>query len=90
MIAYRDFAPRQIRRGFLTDALTGAQYETFDAALAAANAWIAQEAVTVLQLETVVLPNLWAAGEEGPADAALTTYASISWHQFLRVWYRTP
>jgi hypothetical protein len=92
LIAYRDFAPRQIRRGFLTDALTGAQYESFEAAVAAANAWIAQAAITVLHLETVILPNPWAVGEDGTADAALNTTAgiAISWHQFLRVWYRTP
>ncbi|HEV8177070.1 MAG TPA: hypothetical protein VGP44_05220 [Gemmatimonadales bacterium] len=91
MLAYRDFVPQQIHRGFLTD-LIDPDYESFDAAVAGANAWISEAKVTVFQLETVVLPNPHAAQEEGTADGALRTSpgAVTPWHQFLRVWYRTP
>lgn len=87
MIAFKDFLPRQLRApGFLSDA----QHETFEAAVAAANEWIAARSVRVINVETVVLPNLWGPDEEGTGDAAVRTAAedySSTWHQFLRVWY---
>ena len=67
-----------------------AEYETFEAAVAAANAWLQEEPVVLVHLETVVLPNIWSKHEEGTTDGSLgTSSASTShWHQFLRVWYR--
>lgn len=67
----------------------GSTYETFDAAVAAANQWVTAEAVTVVQVETVVLPNIGAPGEEGSADGSISTVSGwASWHQFVRVWYK--
>jgi hypothetical protein len=62
MIAYRDFAPGQVSAPAL---MKPATYESLDQALAAANAWIRSNAIEVLSVETVVLPNLWTPHSEG-------------------------
>lgn len=86
MIAYADFVPRQTSGGGMFRA---AEYDSFDAALRAANNFVSKQSVRVLNIETVVLPNMWNAQEEGTADASLRTSGeySTTWHQFIRVWY---
>jgi len=86
MLRHRDFVPRMIREAFL---LTPAEYESFEDAEAAANAWLEAENIQVVNIETVVLPNLWK--EEGAEDPSLRTSGDFvsNWHQFIRVWYRT-
>jgi hypothetical protein len=88
MLHYRDFEPERTRGGFLK----GDRYEGFDTAVAAANAWIRAEGVRVVNVETVVLPNIHASGEEGTSDAHLRIHQSdigtTHWHQFVRVWFR--
>jgi hypothetical protein len=90
MIAFRDFVPRQLRGprfGFSPTAVQG-EYDTFDAAVAAANEWRSRESIRVINVETVVLPNIWEGGEAGSTDPALGTLARAPvWHQFVRVWY---
>ena len=85
MIAYQDFAPQILQTsGIFKNAI----YETFDDAVAAANAWIESQSVRVVNVETVVLPNMWL--EEGTTDVELKAYGgsmSSHWHQFIRVWY---
>lgn len=88
MIHYRDFAPHLIKRGILhSDA-----YENFDAAVAAANAWIAEAKVDLMTVETVVLPNISPDQSEGTIDGRVETEQAMTsineWYQFLRVWYR--
>jgi hypothetical protein len=87
MIDYKDFAPQQLEPPGL---LSGGKYESFDAALAAANKWIQTKQVKVLNVETVVLPNMWR--EEGTTDVKLSVHGETraSWHQFIRVWYELP
>ncbi len=86
-IAYRDFAPKMTSARTL---LKAEQFESFDDAVAAANLWIEAAAPDLLGIETVALPNIWRSVEEGTADASLNAAAAIStWHQFVRVWYRT-
>jgi hypothetical protein len=86
-LRYIDFMPKQVRApGLLSEGL----YENFDAALAAANQWLADHpSVQLLQVETVVLPNLWNDWEEGTKDGSIATSGDSPsrWHQFLRVWY---
>ncbi len=89
MISYRDFAPHVIKRGLLhSDA-----YENFDAAVAAANAWIAEAKIDLMSVETVVLPNISADESESTSDGRVETEEAMTsinqWYQFLRVWYRT-
>lgn len=86
MLRYNDFVPKQTKEwGFLSPA----EYESFDAALTAANKWIKENEIRVVNVETVVLPNIWGRFEEGSIDPALPTPhgSSHTWHQFIRVWY---
>jgi len=62
-----------------------------EAALVAANAWIKESHITIVNVETVVLPNIWSRYEEGTTDVALGTSGEMPshWHQFVRVWYQS-
>ncbi|MFT4559657.1 MAG: hypothetical protein ACI92S_005049 [Planctomycetaceae bacterium] len=85
VIAYEDFIPQQTSGpGFFTSA----EYESFDEALKAANSFVVGRELNVLNVETVVLPNVW--NEEGTTDASIRTSGDVSatWHQFIRVWYK--
>jgi hypothetical protein len=86
MLRYQDFVPMQTKQWAF---LSPPEYESFNAALAAANKWIKENEIKVLNVETVALPNIWGRFEEGSADPALATPdgAYNSWHQFIRVWY---
>jgi hypothetical protein len=88
MIRYRDFAPHLIKRGLLHSD----EYENFDAAVAAANTWVASAAVQIMNVETVVLPNITPDRSEGTIDGRVETEEAMTsineWYQFVRVWYR--
>jgi hypothetical protein len=88
MIAFEDFVPRQLSQPGL---FREAEHESFDEALAAANVWIHDNQIKVINIETVVLPNIWTRWEEGSKDTSLGTSGESPshWHQFVRVWYRS-
>jgi hypothetical protein len=89
MISYRDFAPQRIKRGLLRSD----DYENFDAAVSAANSWIAVDSIDVIDVETVVLPNISEEGSQGTSDGRVETAEAMTsvneWYQFVRVWYRS-
>jgi hypothetical protein len=87
MIAYRDLAPQQVSPAAL---LQPAQFEPLAKAVAAANDWIAAQGVEVVNVETVVLPNLWGPYAQGTEDPNIGTRTDfpLAWNQFVRVWYR--
>lgn len=87
MIWFRDFVPRMTAApGWLKPA----EYESFESAVEAANHWLEQDGVELVQLETVVLPNIWSTYEEGSVDSSIGTPVGqpSHWNQFLRCWYR--
>jgi hypothetical protein len=86
MLHYVDFVPQQTRPPGLFDV---GEYEDFDAAVVACNEWLASHKVKLVNMETVVLPNIWSRYEEGSRDASLHTSGEMpsSWHQILRCWY---
>ena len=89
MIYYQDFVPKMLApAGFISPA----EYEDFEGAVEAARKWIAEQAVHVVNIETVVLPNIWSKHEDGSSDTSLGTSseAPSHWHQFVRVWYQLP
>jgi hypothetical protein len=86
MFNYRDFWPEQIEaEGFFTQA----RWQPFEEAMKAANSWVDEQGVKVINIETVVLPNIWDSDEEGTEDASLRSSgkSSTTWHQIIRVWY---
>lgn len=87
MLKYRDFAPRVLSEPGLFHA---GEFESFDHAVEAANEWIRSNNVEVINVETVVLPNIWSRWEEGTADGSLGTSGDSPsrWHQVVRCWYR--
>ena len=88
MIQFEDFVPRKTAEAAF---LKEAEFESFDEAVVAANRWIYENGIKVINIETVVLPNIWARWEEGSTDTSLGTSGDSPsrWHQFVRVWYRT-
>ena len=88
MIAFKDFLPKTIKP---KDRRMSVGYQSFESAVEDANAWVsAQTNVQVLNVETVVLPNIYQDREKGSTDSALRMRGerSDSWHQFVRVWYK--
>jgi len=86
-LAYRDFAPKRLRKRMI-----GAdEYEDLNESVAAAAHWIRHQGVDVVNVETVALPNIWRKDEEGTADGSLRGGGNedylTQWHQFVRVWY---
>jgi hypothetical protein len=86
VLRHQDFVPKVTKPAAF---FTPAEHESFDAAVAAANRWIEETGVRVINVETVVLPNIWSRWEEGSKDTALGTSGESPsyWHQFIRVWY---
>ncbi len=86
MLRYKDFVPKMTRPAAF---LSPAEHESFEAALEAANRWVHENGIRVINVETVVLPNIWSRYEEGSGDTALGTSGESPsfWHQFIRVWY---
>ena len=86
MIAFQDFAPAQTTQGASP---ISNQWQTFDQAVIAANAWIQQYSVRVISVETLLLPNVWNTVARGTLEARLHTSGEMSnhWYQVVRVWF---
>ena len=84
MIMFKDFAPQVTKKSFFSVKL-----QSFQEAVGAANEWIEDSNIDVVNIETVVLPEIWR--EEGTTDTNLTTSGDMmnTWYQFIRVWYRS-
>lgn len=84
-IAFKDFFPEKVGESRI---LKVAKLENSSDILRRINDWIKAENVSVINIETVVLPDglLHAKGEELIARYAASQY--ITWCQFYRVWYR--
>ena len=87
MIHFQDFVPKMLSSPGI---FKPGEYESFDAALMAANQWIQASGIDVMHIETVVLPNIWSRWEEGSKDVAIGSSGDMvsHWHQFIRVWFR--
>lgn len=81
-LAHRDFFPRVVEPGFFPS-----QHELLSAVVERANRWIASSSVRVINVETVLLPNV--GGEDDSSRSAIRTSGEWSsrWYQVIRVWY---
>ncbi len=81
-IGYKDFFPEVLKRG-----LFSTEQETVSATVDRANAWIAEAGVRVINVETVVLPNVENA--EDASEVGIRTSGELSsyWYQVVRVWF---
>lgn len=88
MIDFIDFVPQQIAPpGFLRKE----RLESLQDSLDRMRAWIQERDVEVVNVETIVLPNIHLRHEEGSEDTVIHTSGEMAsgWYQFLRLWYRT-
>ena len=86
MIEYRDFVPRMMTpAGYLGQP----EFETLQQALEGANKCIGEDAIEVVSIETVVLPNVHHPLEDGSEDGSIRQDDDwvTMWNQFIRVWY---
>jgi hypothetical protein len=87
MIEYKDFVPEiKKKAGFIIETFSEPLTDT----LQQANKWIEQNNVNIINVETVVLPNIHNFQEEGSADTDINVYqkSNSNWHQIIRVWYK--
>ena len=87
MIKFEDFVPERLERGHL---FKPEVWESMEDAINQMNQWQNRNSsYRIINIETVVLPNMHSRTEEGSKDADLYTggESGSSWHQFVRVWY---
>lgn len=85
MIGFRDFAPKLNKKPGIWRA---GDLDSFESAVAAAGAWIEKSGVRVIQIETVVLPNIHL--EDGTTDVELLNREPVRTYQFVRIWFEMP
>jgi hypothetical protein len=87
MIKYIDFTPKVTKKGGL---FKSTEIETFGDIVESMNAWLTKEGTEVINIETVLLPNIHDSDEEGSEDTMLGTgrESSSHWYQLIRVWYK--
>jgi hypothetical protein len=86
VIAYKDFVPTELSAGGWFQMPTR---EQLSECLTRASEWILVNKLDVINVETVVLPNIHSAGKEGSKDVQIRISGERSayWYQFIRVWY---
>ena len=84
MIAYRDFEPTLLEE---KTAFKLAKYAPFASTVEKANRWISDERISALNVETVVLPNMYQDAGEESSHLYVGKEEPVSWYQFVRVWY---
>ncbi len=85
MIQFIDFVP-DIKKKFLV----ANEVESLESTRQRMNEWIRQnKTYEIINVETVVLPNIHGRNEEGSQDPELhfAEYQPV-WYQIFRVWYR--
>lgn len=88
MINFKDFLPERINP---KDRRMSVGYQGLQNAVERANTWLnSQEDVRLVNVETVVLPNMYQSREQGSTDTAIRMRGERAdiWHQFVRVWYQ--
>jgi hypothetical protein len=82
VIGYKDFFPAVLKSGFFST-----EHETLATTVVRANDWIAESGARVINVETVVLPNV--EQEEDASEVGIRTSGEFSsyWYQVVRVWY---
>lgn len=87
MIKHIDFTPQITRKGKI---FKSTEIESFSSIVDAMNDWINEHQPEVVNVETVVLPNIHDSDEDGSEDTMLGTgrESSSNWYQLIRLWYR--
>ncbi|MEO0582650.1 MAG: hypothetical protein AAF135_10540 [Bacteroidota bacterium] len=85
MIKYKDFVPKYEKRDWVQNPK---DFQDFHELLPEINDWLEGDSRRLINIETVVLPNIHKLKEKGSIDTDLMMSGSYDrWHQFVRVWY---
>jgi len=84
-LSYQDFFPVVLKSGFLST-----EHETLTATVARANDWLKETAVKVINVETIVLPNIESVEDASQVGIRTSGELSSYWYQVVRVWYEIP
>lgn len=81
---YQDFFPTVLKSGFFSN-----EHEALPATVARASDWVAQSRVRVINIETVLLPNITDVADASQTGIRTSGEMSSYWYQIVRVWYET-
>jgi hypothetical protein len=84
-IASKDFVPATNRSGIFT-----IDYEPHASVVARANEWMVRIGARVVNVETILLPNITSESQAGQNDLRTSGDISSHWLQVVRVWYDVP
>ncbi len=82
---YKDFFPVVLKSGFFST-----EYEALPATVARARQWLGEAGVQVINVETVVLPNINSVEDASQVGIRTSGDMSSHWYQIVRVWYESP
>lgn len=81
---YKDFFPKVLESGFFSTT-----HEELPATVARANQWVEESGVRVVNVETVVLPNIRSAEDASQVGIRTSGELSSHWYQIVRVWHES-
>lgn len=81
---YKDFFPVVLESGFFST-----EHEALPATVARANQWVAESGVRIINVETVVLPNIECVEDASKVGIRTSGEISSHWYQVVRVWYES-
>jgi hypothetical protein len=81
---YKDFFPTVLKSGFFSTT-----HEELPATVERASKWIQESGVHLVNVETVVLPNIHAVEEASQVGIRTSGEISSHWYQVVRVWYES-
>ena len=87
MIKNIDFTPKITKKGGF---FRSTEMERFNDVVKQMNEWIDENEPEIVNIETVVLPNIHDPEEEGSEDTMLGADGQNAsmWYQFIRLWYK--
>ncbi|MFY0651014.1 MAG: hypothetical protein JXQ96_03225 [Cyclobacteriaceae bacterium] len=84
-VEVKDFVPEKAKGSFFKSG----EIQKFEAIQSQLNDWLQTNDVKVVNIETLLLPNIHEADEEGSFDTELFTGGEThsQWYQIIRLWY---
>ena len=79
-VNYQDFFPAVLKSGIFQ-----MEYEAIPAVIVRVNEWVLAAGVNIVNIETVVLPNVQ--NPETASKSGLIVGEISAWYQVVRVWY---
>jgi hypothetical protein len=79
---YKDFFPVVLKSGFFST-----EHESLPATVARANAWVRETGIPIINIETIVLPNIQSVEDASRVSIRTSGEQSSYWYQVVRVWY---